>query len=247
MHPAVIPGVSSAERRCPVRNRAFTLVELLTVIAIVGILSAILLVALSRVREASRSATCKSNLRQLGSLFMLYANENKNRLPPLHVGPDASDAQWYVNLLDRYAPVGKWFDWRYGNTREGIWRCPSADPLWWGGGYGVNISHMMKSVPLESAEIVNINQVTRPSQLWLIGDVWRTNYTAPTGGTVGNHSWNSLSCPSCSNWNGGGQRDVAATRHSDKVNICFLDGHVATWSHTDLLQNKNDVFGHNGL
>jgi len=225
----------------------FTLVELLAVIAIVGVIATILIAGAARARDASREAVCKSNLRQLGGAFMLYATDNRNRLPPLHVGDNANDAKWYVNLLDKYAPVGRWFDWTYGNTRDGLWLCPSADPLWWGGGYGVNMTHMMKSVALDSPEIVNLRQVTRPAQLWLIGDAWRTNYTAPTGGTVGNHSWNSFGCSACTNWSGGGQRDTAAPRHGGKANVCFLDGHVAAWSYEELLANKNDIFGHNGL
>ena len=63
------------------RRAGFTLLELLTVIATIGVLAAILLPALARAREAARRASCMSNLSQLSMAFWLYAEEHDRAFP----------------------------------------------------------------------------------------------------------------------------------------------------------------------
>jgi len=63
------------------QSSAFTLIELLTVIAIVGVLAAILIPTMERVRESAHKAACLSNLRQIGVALKLQINDTKGRFP----------------------------------------------------------------------------------------------------------------------------------------------------------------------
>jgi prepilin-type N-terminal cleavage/methylation domain-containing protein/prepilin-type processing-associated H-X9-DG protein len=61
-------------------RKAFTLIELLVVIAIIAILLAILMPALSRVKEQGKRAACLSNLKQLQLSWSMYADENDDKI-----------------------------------------------------------------------------------------------------------------------------------------------------------------------
>jgi prepilin-type N-terminal cleavage/methylation domain-containing protein len=63
-------------------HKGFTLVELLVVIAIIGILAAMLLPALAKARENAYKSSCLSQLKTLGKILLLYANDNKGFYPP---------------------------------------------------------------------------------------------------------------------------------------------------------------------
>jgi prepilin-type N-terminal cleavage/methylation domain-containing protein/prepilin-type processing-associated H-X9-DG protein len=63
------------------RERAFTLVELLVVLAVIAILAGLLLPALVKTKEGGKSTVCLGNLHQIGIGLQLYVQENQNLLP----------------------------------------------------------------------------------------------------------------------------------------------------------------------
>jgi len=63
------------------RRPAFTLIEVLVVVAIIALLVSILLPSLSRAKAQARMVNCQSNIRQVMMAFLVYATENRNCLP----------------------------------------------------------------------------------------------------------------------------------------------------------------------
>jgi prepilin-type N-terminal cleavage/methylation domain-containing protein/prepilin-type processing-associated H-X9-DG protein len=74
------------------KSRAFTLVELLTVIGIIAVLAALLFPVFATARGKAREITCVSNLRQIGMAIKMYTQDYDELYP------------WAVDATDRYTP-----------------------------------------------------------------------------------------------------------------------------------------------
>lgn len=115
----------SSRRRC---SRAFILVELLVVVAILGVLAALLLPALRRSIDAGRSVKCASNLRQIGMALNSYAGEHEQHFPTVNSENTAGQTwMWqlkpYLNMADNSmgaAPLPR---------AAGIFLCPAFRPV----------------------------------------------------------------------------------------------------------------------
>jgi len=110
------------------RARAFTIVELLVVISILGLLLALLLPALSRARAGSRSTVCAARMHQVGLGWMVYATDNRGVAVPGQAGryPDESRNVYWIGNGYQYRP--RWFAQMGASVGFYAFSEPSRDP-----------------------------------------------------------------------------------------------------------------------
>ena len=94
---------TNGNRQSSIRRTGFTLVELLVVISIIALLLSILMPALSQVKKKAQSVICRSNLKQIGTGSLMYAQNNKDMFVPYYSGNGIDQKSWIVKLMkDRH-------------------------------------------------------------------------------------------------------------------------------------------------
>ena len=176
-------------------KKGFTLVELLVVVAIIAILAAMLLPALSRARERARAAVCMSNLKQIANAFHMYTLDYDGYLPPERYrayssGSSYRSYQWLLLKLPWYpyklgylpAPPEenkKWLNKTYGTPAVGVFRCPSCKPFsacGSGGGYSAGYGVLYYADGTPSGGYPTGNPSTHE---WGFFKYWPGNYEIP--------------------------------------------------------------------
>jgi prepilin-type N-terminal cleavage/methylation domain-containing protein/prepilin-type processing-associated H-X9-DG protein len=218
------------------RRRAFTLIELLVVIAIIAILAAILFPVFARAREAARATQCKSNLKQVLTAALMYAQDYDEIVPSSYGGYTVNVSGTPRNVL--------WMGLILPYTKNtGIYRCPSAASFTEGepnNPQGTSYGHQHNNLGYgqPGAPMADIKS---PADTIFFSDVGRFtgDWTAfqanpDTEAITANPGWfysrRYDQCSSCPTYNGGGCCDTDAVttvgRHSGMCNIGYVDGHV---------------------
>ncbi|MBC8103860.1 MAG: DUF1559 domain-containing protein [Cytophagales bacterium] len=222
------------------RRRAFTLIELLVVIAIIAILAAILFPVFAQAREKARSASCASNLKQLG-LAVLQYTQDYDEVYPMGQTTWGPEKQLIPDLLFPYIKSGS--SWS-GNS---VWHCASVEAnddftnnYWYSVAY--NWSYLNRVVTNDTnpnwggwwiydwvEEGVTLAEVTNPSATVLFADAGPDDGPSDTNAT--NPTWFCLLSPSglvADKQLGGpfGWFSAMAARHNGMANITWCDGHV---------------------
>ena len=114
------------------RKTGFTLIELLVVIAIIAVLMAVLMPALRIAREQARSITCRSNVRTLTLAWLVYKDENDNKLVNGHTPGPGGEPAWVImppdaqnaSVEEKKKYIKQGLLWPYVKKIE-VYRCPS--------------------------------------------------------------------------------------------------------------------------
>ena len=138
-------------------RKSFTLIELLVVIAIIAILASMLMPALSKARATAQTIACTNNLRQIGTAFILYCDDNNEVTPITNMWPWEGEFSWNYKLPPY---TGQARMWKYNGTISvpyGVWHCPAATKYTVSAGYdyGAN-AQFSKYVPGNASKNIEV-------------------------------------------------------------------------------------------
>lgn len=209
--------------------RAFTLIELLAVIAIIGILAALLFPMIGRMTASAEAAKCVNNLRQIGAAAVLYATDNDGYIPPSRAG--WSQTQYWPWLLN--AKMDQNYTSPAPYRQDTPFVCKSALKL----GSKFDFVGGSPALGLTSTYAVNIGiapALTNPNWQGVrrkfagLPNPAATAFYTDAGG--GGFAFSFYSAPSF------------VYPHNGKANVLFCDGHIESRTKEQIPTDRADVF-----
>jgi len=224
---------------------AFTLVELLVVISIIGLLAGLAVPAINGGLKSAKAGACLSNLHQIGVATMAYAADNSFKLPN---SGNNEVPEWPTTLAALVSTDTK--------SKKSIFVCPGSEkPVQQGSDteiactYGVHGGLMPKN-----GTASNLSSVVRPTEVILAADMcqdpakkgWSPYcienpaiVVSQSGGRSGSIN---LSAAITTTTDADSGSAWMRYRHSGKVNVVMCDGHAEAIKKGAVL-NKHVVFG----